>query len=64
MPARETTIALPADSGRNTYGEMLIRPGGVPRHALRLAAGAARMADGGPILPFARQLRLARLLNH
>ena len=53
---------------------MSIRPGGVPRHAIRLADGAdgadgaARVADGGPILPFARQLRiymrLALLLEH
>ena len=49
----------------NTSGEMSIRPGGVPLHALELAAG---VADGGRILPFARHLRidmrLARLLKH
>ena len=47
---------------------MSIRPNGAPRHALRLAGGAARVADDGPILPFSRQLRiymrLARLLKH
>jgi len=50
---------------------MSIRPGGVPRHALGLAGGAAGVddvADGGRILPFARHLRidmrLARLLKH
>ena len=65
---RETTIAPLAGSGRDTCGEMSIRPGGVPRHALGLPGSAAMVADGGPILPFARQLlmymRLARLLKH
>ena len=49
-------------------GEMSIKPGGVPKHALGLAGGAAGVADGYPILPFARQLRIymrmARLLKH
>jgi len=47
---------------------MSIKPGGVPKHTLGLAGGAAGVADGGTILPFARQLRiymrLARLLKH
>ena len=68
MPTREATIALLAGFGRNTFGEMSIRPGSVPRHALGIAGGAAGMAGGGPMPPFARQprsyMRLARLLRH
>ena len=39
------------------HGEMSNMPGVVPLNALGLAGGAAGVADGGPILPFARQLR-------
>ena len=68
MPTREATIALLSGFVRNTFGEMSIRPGSVPRHALGIAGGKAGVADGGSILPFARQLRicirLARFLKH
>ena len=63
MPTREATIAP-----TSVPGEMSIRHGGVSRHAIGLAGGAAGVADSGPILPLARQLRiymrLERLLKH